>query len=1033
MSSLKYKLLLWVVALMVLTIPLYAADVVFWTETFGTYNTADSEVGGSDYEWTLSSGSSWEIGLPVGTNGDPGAAPSLDPEDQILGYDLGGLYTNGMTTPKYAISPEIDCTDTVGVKLTFDRWLGVEDSAEDQAFIQVTNDGENWVDVWMNPSFVLEDPGDADPDVADLVDASWKTVVYDISEVADGQEAVQIRFGLATGGASATYDPADPNLGRFGGWNIDNVELSAAGPDGFNVPTWAPDVDGSGNPVGSIWENGPPVATAGHPFDADGDDDTADDPVVGGDPGVDASDGAGPIWGTDIVGTGVDNPVVAGDYKANMRPDYLVSSAFDCTGRNGTQVSFMRWLQVAAAPYDNVSVQVQVGDPDDGFVPEEIFSEDADPTIELTEDGDEFVWEVDTTDAYRLAGAISYIVDGKADATAEVEFFVCDTNSDDEDDWTSVGTVPMDADLGSIDDDEWEEFDFGILPRPLDCDNGSLFVKAVISNPDEDVVSMLISNLTVEGDLWHTAWTNPVETPLAFIFDGEFSDDSDPADEHLDSWAGAWVKEAVDISEWADDNSVVRVRFAMGPTVAFLPKYGGWSLDQLEISEASRGYRGQGLALADDAPLVLQWDEAADFALTIKNTGTASWDSRSAAYEALAVTQDVVDDGQPSYSEDAEALIDTIKVETLGSPFPISRWAVDSIAVGDEDEVAPDESYDFEGTLVAPPLSSLRYATPVEAGVTADLGISALDCAFAMGDVLVPDGDPAAFPFFTNAGVANTPIIVTRFSDVAPDDPGVNGEWARFEIESLAGKVPLVVQGFGKGDFRPKGIVKRDALAVFTYRVAELPAEDPDLLGSVFLDVSDDNSPGWWAVNEIQACYHAGIIQGYSGHVYHPTNPVKRSQMAKFLVNGINFVQPATYSVPTTADITAALEADEDLAYPFEDVAMDDPETEDENEIDPLAGFILALSSYVDDDSDWATLFPGMCTLTAPVTTGYAAIDEDHLRTFKPNKEVTRDTLSVFVWRGYMRDFPSVVVLGGPGITGAIAATDLISGGVEAP
>jgi hypothetical protein len=99
--------------------------------------------------------------------------------------------------------------------------------------------------------------------------------------------------------------------------------------------------------------------------------------------------------------------------------------------------------------------------------------------------------------------------------------------------------------------------------------------------------------------------------------------------------------------------------------------------------------------------------------------------------------------------------------------------------------------------------------------------------------------------------------------------------------------------------------------------------------------------------------------------------------------------------------------------YPFADiVAEDDPDTTTVNEQDQLAGFVLA-------------------AFDAGIVKGFPLVPPATKPNFGPALTLTRDQLAVFVWNGFLRDFPSVVALGGPGITDAIVGSDLVAN--EAP
>jgi hypothetical protein len=111
----------------------------------------------------------------------------------------------------WAESPVINCTGEENVHLCFWRWLSVEEGIYDDATFYV-----NGVQLFANPSNEL------------FFDTRWEQVVYDISDIADNNPAVQLRFEL----------DADSNL-EYGGWGIDDVRIFAPGEE---VPDDVPDM-----------------------------------------------------------------------------------------------------------------------------------------------------------------------------------------------------------------------------------------------------------------------------------------------------------------------------------------------------------------------------------------------------------------------------------------------------------------------------------------------------------------------------------------------------------------------------------------------------------------------------------------------------------------------------------------------------------------------------------------------------------------------------------------------------------------------
>jgi hypothetical protein len=932
MSNLKYKLLLCVVAVMVLTVPLYAAQVQIWSWNFDGTDPAE--------DWTFSAGSDWAVGPPGGAGGDPAAAAS---SPNVLGNNLAGLYANGIASPEYAVSPEIDCSDQVGVKLRFDRWLTVEDNMNDQAYVQVSANGTDWTTVWENPS---EYDADADDYVADLVDTIWNTVEYDISEVADGEAAVQIRWALSSNGST-----------QFGGWNVDNIEIWASAPDA--VYDYG---DAAGWTLDPNWEVGAAASTVGSSGqweDTSDPPDAVPDAWVGADP---ADDAAGVAGGT-ILGYNID-----GNYEASMTAKYATSPLFDCTGLVGTAIRFDRYLEVGDGAYDKASIQVHV-DPDPdvaGIDAEEFYSDDTE--VGLSESTDNYVWEVNTSEFYENDFSVEYVVAGLGSGES-IKISYATTNEE----GTTWNVVVTDTTNTAADTTETV---YSPAPLPVPYSDGVLYIKAELANLAEDSdATATISAVAVEGISWKYVWQNPAADPLTRTLDEE------------------WSTQFVSLD--ADGAEEVAVRFAMGPTDAFAAsKYGGWSIDNIAIVEGSREFRSAGV----EADTALTWEEEGDIVVSLQNTGTGTWDSEHSAYTVLARTQEIADPGNPG--EDL-----TVKVN---QDLAIDRWGIPSIAVGDGDTVAPDDIYEFADTITAPPLSSIVYAVPVSVTAPPDGPLSKLGADWALANETALGLEFA--PSYMNEGPASAGIVITRFPD---DQPGTDGDWARPWIEELAAGVPFVVQGYPNGTYRPLVTVDRAAIAVYIQRAAHVPTS-PAAPGSVFHDVPDDH----WAVNEIQAVYAVGIVQGYPDATYHPQALVTRDQMCKFIVNGVNYAHAGAITVPTLASLDSQAAQD---AYPFGDVDC----YNDTEDVDPQVDERNVLANYI------------LAAYNTDIVQGYPVpegSEEGTKPNFKPAVTITRDQLAVFVWRGFMRDYASLVALGGPGITQAVLADDLTptTGGLAA-
>jgi len=160
-----------------------------------------------DPGWTTEG--QWAFGVPAGSGGAAHGGP--DPSSgatgsNVLGYNLAGDYPDNLAE-SHLTSTAIDCSALSGVRVLFSRWLNVEQPAYDHAYFRVSNDGTNWTTVWQNG--------------AEVTDASWSEQAFDISAIADGQPTVYLRWTM--GSTDGSW--------RFSGWNVDDVRISAIGPN----------------------------------------------------------------------------------------------------------------------------------------------------------------------------------------------------------------------------------------------------------------------------------------------------------------------------------------------------------------------------------------------------------------------------------------------------------------------------------------------------------------------------------------------------------------------------------------------------------------------------------------------------------------------------------------------------------------------------------------------------------------------------------------------------------------------------------
>ncbi len=115
---------------------------------------AGPDLGGSG-EWTIGVCNGGAGGDSYGEP-DPAADHSPSSDDKVLGNDMtsGPMATMPPTWHRlyYATSPTINCSGRTNVRLSFWRWLGVEQNAYDHAYFQVYNgsDLDHPVRQWLD-------------------------------------------------------------------------------------------------------------------------------------------------------------------------------------------------------------------------------------------------------------------------------------------------------------------------------------------------------------------------------------------------------------------------------------------------------------------------------------------------------------------------------------------------------------------------------------------------------------------------------------------------------------------------------------------------------------------------------------------------------------------------------------------------------------------------------------------------------------------------------------------------------------------
>ncbi|MHC4090984.1 MAG: Ig-like domain-containing protein, partial [Planctomycetota bacterium] len=156
----------------------------------------------SDPGWSTEG--DWAFGQPAGAGGANGGPDPTSGHtgNNEYGYNLAGDYANDMPA-YYLTTTALDCSGATDVELRFWKWLGVEGFFDDAEF-QVSTDGVSWTTIWANLSGIVSD-------------TSWSQMVFDISDMADNEPTVFLRWGMGPTDSSNTYC----------GWNIDDVGIWA--------------------------------------------------------------------------------------------------------------------------------------------------------------------------------------------------------------------------------------------------------------------------------------------------------------------------------------------------------------------------------------------------------------------------------------------------------------------------------------------------------------------------------------------------------------------------------------------------------------------------------------------------------------------------------------------------------------------------------------------------------------------------------------------------------------------------------------
>ena len=94
----------------------------------------------------------WAFGRPSGQGGQSGGPDPVGgyTGENAYAYNVHGDYPNNLAPTEWLVTEELDFTGYTDVQLRFRRWLGVEESRYENAWINVSKDGTNWTTVWHN-------------------------------------------------------------------------------------------------------------------------------------------------------------------------------------------------------------------------------------------------------------------------------------------------------------------------------------------------------------------------------------------------------------------------------------------------------------------------------------------------------------------------------------------------------------------------------------------------------------------------------------------------------------------------------------------------------------------------------------------------------------------------------------------------------------------------------------------------------------------------------------------------------------------
>jgi len=159
-------------------------------------------------------------------------------------------------------------------------------------------------------------------------------------------------------------------------------------------------------------------------------------------------------------------------------------------------------------------------------------------------------------------------------------------------------------------------------------------------------------------------------------------------------------------------------------------------------------------------------------------------------------------------------------------------------------------------------------------------GIEALGPIDTDGTMFGRDSTPGWFAVTSDAGP-----LAQCVGAVAPDagfDDVVPNSTHDANIDCVV--FYELAQGTGEATYEPSRSVSREQMASFIARLIDASDVDLPAAGSAFTDVAGVHA------DNVERLAAAGIVQGREPGIYDPKSPVRRDQMASFLVRAFEFV-----------------------------------------------------------------------------------------------------------------------------------------------